>query len=102
MNIKVKFSSPYYGAVHVRDFRKNDCMKLGKGEENLNLNVNIFSKEGETDYCGVFISKNLEVSRCLKLSDSFDFLRKIPVKHFFLHKALALLRMCFSVPKMLC
>ncbi|KAL5283140.1 hypothetical protein ACFFRR_005829 [Megaselia abdita] len=62
MNIKVKFSSPYYGAVHVRDFRKSDCMKIGKGEENIHLNVNIFSKEADSDYCGVFISKNLERS----------------------------------------
>lgn len=64
MNIRVKFASSYYGAVHVRDFRKSDCMKIGNGEENINLNVNIFAKEADTDYCGVFISKNLEVSRC--------------------------------------
>lgn len=64
MNIRVKFSSPYYGAVHVRDSRKSDCMKIGSGEEILHLNVNLFSKENEKDYCGVFISKNLEVSRC--------------------------------------
>lgn len=65
MNIKIKFASPYYGAVHVRDIRKSPCMQIGKGEENINFNVNIFSKEGDSDFCGIFISKNQEVSGCV-------------------------------------
>lgn len=87
MNIRVKFSSPYYGAVHVRDSRKSDCMKIGSGEEILHLNVNIFSKENEKDYCGVFISKNLEVSRCYfkcihnYLLNVILYMRKAKLKH---------------------
>lgn len=56
MNIKVGFSSPYSGAVHARDYRNPNCMEFGNGSTTVSLSLNLFAKQGQSDYCGILVS----------------------------------------------
>lgn len=56
MNIKVQFTSPYYGAVHARDFRKAKCMTLGTGANSVAMSLNLLARDGGDDYCGILVS----------------------------------------------
>jgi len=56
MNIKVKFSSGYTGAVHVRDHRTQSCMAMGDGSDSVAFSLNLWAKQGSPDYCGILVS----------------------------------------------
>ncbi|KAL7731056.1 hypothetical protein ACLKA6_014270 [Drosophila palustris] len=56
MNIKVKFSSGYTGAVHVRDHRTQSCMAMGDGSDAVAFSLNLWAKQGAPDYCGILVS----------------------------------------------
>lgn len=56
MNIKILFNSGYSGAVHARDFRNPYCMSFGNGSNTLAMSLNLQSKTGQSDYCGILVS----------------------------------------------
>ncbi|XP_034115161.1 uncharacterized protein LOC117575167 isoform X1 [Drosophila albomicans] len=56
MNIKVKFSSGYTGAVHARDHRTQPCMAMGDGSDSVAFSLNLWAKQGAPDYCGILVS----------------------------------------------
>lgn len=56
MNIKVKMSSGYTGAVHVRDYRTPGCMAMGDGSDQVTFSLNLWAKQGASDYCGILVS----------------------------------------------
>lgn len=56
MNIKVKFSSGYTGAVHARDHRTPTCMAMGDGSDAVAFSLNLWAKQGAPDYCGILVS----------------------------------------------
>lgn len=56
MNIKVKFSSGYTGAVHARDHRTPPCMAMGDGSDSVAFSLNLWAKQGAPDYCGILVS----------------------------------------------
>ncbi|XP_017077326.1 uncharacterized protein LOC108111994 isoform X2 [Drosophila eugracilis] len=60
MNIKVKMSSGYTGAVHVRDYRTPGCMAMGDGSDSVALSLNLWAKQGASDYCGILVSNRTE------------------------------------------
>ncbi|XP_060648022.1 uncharacterized protein LOC133837688 isoform X2 [Drosophila sulfurigaster albostrigata] len=60
MNIKVKFSSGYTGAVHARDHRTQPCMAMGDGSDSVAFSLNLWAKQGAPDYCGILVSNRTE------------------------------------------
>lgn len=56
MNIKILFNSPYSGAVHARDFRTPSCMTFGNGTNIVTMSLNLLSKQGSSEYCGILVS----------------------------------------------
>ncbi|KAH8267340.1 hypothetical protein KR018_011796, partial [Drosophila ironensis] len=56
MNIKVKLNSGYTGAVHVRDYRTPGCMAMGDGSDSVAFSLNLWAKQGASDYCGILVS----------------------------------------------
>lgn len=56
MNIKVQFSSPYYGAVHAREHRISKCMTQGDGGTSVQMSLNLLAKKDNDDYCGILVS----------------------------------------------
>ncbi|XP_020810960.1 uncharacterized protein LOC110186235 isoform X2 [Drosophila serrata] len=60
MNIKVKMSSGYTGAVHVRDYRTPGCMAMGDGSDSVAFSLNLWAKQGASDYCGILVSNRTE------------------------------------------
>ncbi|XP_017144937.2 uncharacterized protein LOC108157405 isoform X2 [Drosophila miranda] len=56
MNIKVKVNSGYTGAVHARDFRTPACMAMGDGSDAVAFSLNLWAKQGASDYCGILVS----------------------------------------------
>lgn len=55
MNIKVAFNGSYTGAIHARDYRTAPCMSFGDGSSTAHLQLNLFAKQGNTDYCGILV-----------------------------------------------
>ncbi|XP_002012895.2 uncharacterized protein LOC6588221 isoform X3 [Drosophila persimilis] len=60
MNIKVKVNSGYTGAVHARDFRTPACMAMGDGSDAVAFSLNLWAKQGASDYCGILVSNRTE------------------------------------------
>ncbi|XP_043067902.1 uncharacterized protein [Drosophila bipectinata] len=60
MNIKVKLNSGYTGAVHVRDYRTPGCMAMGDGSDSVAFSLNLWAKQGASDYCGILVSNRTE------------------------------------------
>jgi len=56
MNIRILFSSAYSGAVHARDFRNPHCMTFGNGTNVVTMSLNLLSKNGQPEYCGILVS----------------------------------------------
>lgn len=55
MNIRIAFNGSYNGAVHARDFRTKNCMEFGDGSNSVRLSLNLLSRHGHPDYCGILV-----------------------------------------------
>ncbi|XP_055586581.1 uncharacterized protein LOC129739181 isoform X2 [Uranotaenia lowii] len=56
MNIKIKFTAPYNGVVHARDFRTPSCSAFGNDSTSVGLRLNLHASQGNSEYCGILVS----------------------------------------------
>ncbi|XP_050720842.1 uncharacterized protein LOC127000827 [Eriocheir sinensis] len=91
INVYLK-NMEYRGAVHSRDYRKEECMVVGDGTDHVTLRLPLITDPDDDSYCGVRVNKTskekyvpiaVRIHETLELADDKFYVIKCGLSGFF-------------------